>query len=71
MPLSDTVPYDKGVNKENLIIIKPQQKLNKSVDFGLLNTRSVRNKTAQIKDFVVDKDLDILTVTGTWLKPDN
>ena len=29
------------------------------------------NKTLQIKDFVVDKNIDILSLTETWLKPDD
>ena len=38
-------------------------------DFSLLNARSVRNKTMIIKDFVVDKNTDILALTETWLPP--
>ena len=37
--------------------------------FCLINTRSVRNKTIVVKDFVVDNDVDILALTETWLRP--
>ena len=37
--------------------------------FCLINTRSVRNKTMVVKDFVVDNDVDILALTETWLRP--
>ena len=35
--------------------------------FGLINCRSVCNKTLVVKDLVVDKDIDILGITETWL----
>ena len=40
------------------------------IDVCLLNASSVNNKTLIIKDFVVDSDIDILTLTETWLNPD-
>ncbi|XP_046862994.1 uncharacterized protein LOC124456651 [Xenia sp. Carnegie-2017] len=36
--------------------------------FGLINCRSVCNKTLVVKDLVVDKDIDILGITETWLR---
>ena len=33
------------------------------IDVCLLNGRSIRNKTSIIKDFVIDNDIDILTLT--------
>ncbi len=35
--------------------------------FGLLNARSVVNKTETIVDFIKKHDLDILSITETWL----
>ena len=32
-----------------------------------LNARSVRNKTAQILDFIVDRKVDSVTITEHWL----
>ena len=37
------------------------------IDVCLLNARSIRNKTLIIKDFVIDNDINILTLTETWL----
>ena len=34
---------------------------------NLLNASSIRNKTLIIKDFVIDSDIDILTLTEMWL----
>ena len=42
----------------------------KTLNFCLLNARSINNKSLQIKDYVVDRDIDILAVTETWLKVD-
>ena len=42
-----------------------------SLNFCLLNARSINNKTLQIKDYVVDKKIDIFALTETWLKPDD
>ena len=35
--------------------------------YGLLNTRSIRNKTETIHELVIDKDFDCLAITETWL----
>lgn len=40
----------------------------KLVDLVLLNSRSIRNKTLLIKDFVVDHNIDLLALTETWLR---
>ena len=42
-----------------------------AISFCLLNSRSVRNKSSILKDFVVDKDIDLLALTETWLRPGN
>ena len=35
--------------------------------YGLLNTRSIRNKAESVYDLVLDKDFDCLAITETWL----
>lgn len=40
-------------------------------NFCLLNVRWVKNKTLQIKDFAVYKQVDFLAITETWIKPDD
>ena len=62
-----------GPNLNNLVQVKRQpQNLSteKTLIFCLLNARSINNKSLQIKDSVVDRDIDILAVTETWLKAD-
>lgn len=46
---------------------QPQQ----SVSFCMINTRSIRNKTSEFNDFVIDNDLDVVGVCETWLHPDD
>ena len=38
--------------------------------FGLLNARSVNNKTLEIKDYTIDKDVDLFAITQSLLKSD-
>ncbi len=40
-----------------------------AISIGLLNARSVNNKALQISEYIVDKGLDVLAITETWLKP--
>ena len=47
---------------------KPTSRL---INFCLLNTWSVKHKVMNLKDFVVDHDIDILAITETWLRPGN
>jgi exonuclease III len=67
----------KGVNYDNLLFIRPAIKAhnhsqnNGLLDACLLNTRSVRNKTLLIKDYMVDHNADIFLMTETWLKTDD
>ena len=37
----------------------------------LINSRSCNNKTALMKQFINDFDLDICAITETWLKEGN
>ena len=66
--------YLKGVNYKNLSYIRctnNQQSGFVPIDFCLLNTRSINNKELVIKDYVVERDIDILAVTETWLRDDD
>jgi exonuclease III len=40
----------------------------KFLHFCLLNARSVNNKPLQIKDYLVENDIDIFGITETWIK---
>ena len=63
-----------GVNFNNLTYVaSTTYRTNRTmpVDFCLLNTRSVKNKASTVKDFVVDKNIDLLALTESWLWPGN
>ena len=38
-----------------------------SINFAVLNARSVRNKTVYLRDFILDNKLDIFCITESWL----
>jgi len=38
-----------------------------TINFGLLNARSVRNKSDIIAEYISDNDIDIMCITETWL----
>lgn len=40
----------------------------RKITFSLLNAQSVRNKTANIMDYIVERKVDLLAITETWLK---
>ena len=62
----------RGVNFRNLIQIPftHEQPKNKNFHIGYLNARSVKNKTIDISDFIVEEKLDVLCVTEPWLRDD-
>ena len=39
----------------------------KTTSLALINSRSVRNKADLIRDYIIDRDLDIVCITETWL----
>ena len=39
------------------------------VNLGLVNARSIRNKTDLLIDHLIDGDTDLLAITETWLSP--
>src|SRR3977135_3577858 len=49
----------------NKIKTKP---INNSLKYGLLNARSVNNKTEAVVDFILEHKLYVLCVTETWLQ---
>ena len=54
----------------NLIEIRPSRmdiRLHQQMLLCNLNARSVRNKTAQIFDFIVDHKVDLVAITEDWL----
>ena len=57
----------RGVHKSNLSYIKYDNA--PSLAAGLLNVRSACNKSIAINDYVVDSNIDILSLTETWIKP--
>ncbi|XP_041453578.1 uncharacterized protein LOC121405554 [Lytechinus variegatus] len=44
-----------------------RDRFNDNIKFGMLNCRSVRNKTTQFHEFVLDHRLDFTCVCETWL----
>jgi hypothetical protein len=40
----------------------------KKLHVSVLNARSINNKSLLIKDYVVERQIDILAITKTWLK---
>ena len=65
----------RGVNLNNLISVTTTDSSPKidcrCVQFCVVNVRSIKNKAMEVKDLVVDQDIDILALTETWLRPGN
>lgn len=63
---------DSGSTNSSVVeCIGDKQTRELTANFCLLNSRSVRNKTLILKDYVVEHDIDVLALTETWLQPDN
>jgi len=56
-----------GVNKNNLISIEICKEKKPSAIFSVMNCQSVKSKPEYIKDFIVEKDVDCVALTETWL----
>ena len=41
------------------------------LNYGLLNARSINNKTENVTEFILEHELDILCITETWLQPED
>jgi len=63
----------RGVQTSNLVCIKSNN--SPPIEALLLNARSIcntvknKNKPLIIHDYIVDKQLDIVAITETWIKP--
>lgn len=57
------------INGNNLTYIKAfkQASSNHLIKFGLLNVHSVKNKSEIIQDLIIEKRLDFMALTETWL----
>jgi hypothetical protein len=69
---SDTKPSNEsqsGPNFRNLSTVKQIPSAN--VKAGVLNCRSVKNKTDLIVEHIMDSGLDVLALTETWLTSNN
>ena len=67
----DTQPIDK---LSNLITVNCPNYLNvhyQSLKFCVLNARSVRNKTADILDYICECKLDVVGITESWVSSDD
>ncbi|KAJ8028828.1 hypothetical protein HOLleu_31177 [Holothuria leucospilota] len=58
--------------KANIFNLKPiakelQHSRSVKIKFGLINTQSVRNKSAALLDYVFDQNIDVCCLTETWL----
>ena len=67
-----SVSQPSAANQNNLIHITPQPLLPttsvcKPVHFGLLNIRSLNNKSFLCHDFITFNNLDFFIITETWL----
>ena len=64
--------HNNGHNSKNLSCVQPS-KLRPTImsqsllSFCLMNTRSVRNKTAMLMDYICDLNADLYAMTETWL----
>ena len=61
-------------NTNNLIAVNCSNYLNvhyQSLKFCVLNARSVRNKTADILDYICECKLDVVGITESWLSSDD
>ena len=58
-------------NNNNLVQLKYAPTPSSPPPFAtfLCNARSVRCKAAQIRNLIIDNDIDILVITETWLSP--
>ena len=58
MPISCSIPPP----------VDGQSRLRDGLRFACVNARSVRNKTAEIVEHIVNSNIDICIITETWLK---
>ena len=67
-----TYSYRPGSNPNNLHTIKYVSNFNDAnLNVCVWNTHSIRNKTAILSDYIMERDIDITFLTETWLYPDD
>ena len=62
---------NEGINVENLIHVQRSKlpaRSAKNLKISLVNTCSIRNKTTDISEYVVNSNIDVCLMTETWLK---
>ncbi len=66
---NNSVPDTLSHSAQNLNnLLRPSKKdITNRIHIGLLNARSVKNKTGMLYDHIIDNDLDIFLFTETWL----
>ncbi len=70
----NSVGSRREINRSNLIQISCSSfndSGRKLSQFCHLNAQSVKNKTHVIKDYLIEKDVQLCAITETWLKPQN
>ena len=64
--------YARGVNDSNLTSILLEKNVPRndfhSVTAGVLNSRSICNKSSLLSDHVTENKLDLMIITETWLR---
>jgi len=55
-----------GIVKSNLTFVPV---FKNTLNLSLINCQSVRNKTNEVIDHIIDNNIDICALTETWLKP--
>ena len=62
-----------GVNWSNLILpaMVLETQSHYQLQLSTVNVRSIRNKTGLFLNYILDNNIDICTVTETWLKPED
>lgn len=77
IPGNSPSTFKRTANLSNLVFIEPRQEAQNNrhftfsamaCSFGLLNCRSVCNKSVILKDYIVDRNFDIFAITETWLR---
>ena len=59
------------INRSNLIPLTNQRPKLQGSSFGTINARSIRKNLNTLKFLVQNDGLDILSITETWLRPDD
>ena len=58
----------RGVNRQNLINIKPYVNILDTLNLGVINSQSLRNKSLAFSEYIVENSFDICVVVETWFR---